>query len=160
MVLVKIALYIFIFTLIMYLAYRALWLIFFLFNFRFWEIVIEKYFPHFAGNLQPFHKIMLLTFIAFISYLFLYTLTMKMPIIRYILLAVLFVVAIREYSITDILFFKDYLKNNGMWGMDYWYEQIRKLFSLKEGDIITSFNEVLDNFVNFFLNIVKEIKKL
>jgi len=160
MVLVKIALYIFIFTFVMYMAYRALWLIFFLFNFRFWEMLLLKLSPDFFASLQTSHKIILLTFLSIISYLLIYILTMKMPLIRYILLAVLFVIAIKQYSVSDILVFKDYFEKNGMWSMDYWYAEIKKPFNLKEGEIFKNINEVFNDFVGFFLKMIDAIKKM
>lgn len=160
MLLVKIALYIFAFFFIMYLAHRALWLIFFLFNFRFWEMVMLKYANGFFESLEPSHRIIFLIFVSVISYLMIYFTTMKMPLIRYVLLGVMFILAIRTYDISDIFMFKDYFEKSGMWGMDYWSKEIRGVFSLKEGDIFGMFQDVCNVFVKFFLNLFDSVKKL
>jgi hypothetical protein len=158
MFLAKIAIYIFVFTFVLFLAYRALWLIFFLFNFRFWEMIMTKIAPGFLHTLSPLQSFMLFAILAFITYLSIFFTTMKMPLIRYIFLAVMFIAAIRVYNISDILFFKDYFQKSGMWSLDFWIKQIRAVFTLNSGQMLNMGQGVIQNFVDFFVKIVKAVK--
>jgi hypothetical protein len=158
MVLAQIAIYVFLLVFTLYLAYRAVWIIFFLFNFRFWQMIFEKFSPDFISSLTSGEEFLLLTFVSIVSYTTLFFTTIRMPIIRYILLAVLFVAAIRVYSLQDILFFKDYLSNNGQWDLDYWIEQLKDVFTFDAKEIIGMFNGILDTFVGFFSKIIAALK--
>lgn len=160
MLLAKIALYIFIFTFVMYLAHRALWLIFFLFNFRFWEMIMMQFTNEFFASLTPIQKFLILTLLSIVSYLSIFFTTIKMPLIRYIFLAVMFIASIRVYDISDIFLFKDYLVESGMWGFDYWVGQIKSVFSLESGGILKLAEEVMGVFVNFFVKIVEAVRAL
>lgn len=158
MIIAQAALYIFAFTFIMYMAYRVLWLVFFLFAFRFWEMILN----HFSGDwlltLTSLEKFFLLVIVSFITYLAVYLTTMKMPIVRYLFLAVLVVAAIRVYSVQDILFFKDYFVNNGMWSMDYWIKTIKDLFSISPQQVLGLIDNIINVLVSFFSKMFELIR--
>lgn len=160
MVLAQAAIYVFLLVLTMYLAYRALWVVFFLFNFRFWQMIFDKIMPEFMGSLSTGEEFLLLTIVSIVSYTALLLTTLKIPIIRYILLVILFVAAIRVYSLQDVLFMKDFLTEKGMWDLDYWINQLRAIFSFNTEEIIGMFSGILDTFVGFFVKIVEFIRGL
>lgn len=158
MLLAEIAIYIFLFVLILYLSYRVMWVVFFLFAFRFWDMILNKFSFEALETLTPKQRFMLLVILAFVTYLSVVLTTMKIPMLRYIFLAILIIAAIRVYSLTDILFFKDYLEASGMWSMDYWINQVKKVFSLKPEQIIGMFEKVFSVFVEFFVKMVNAIR--
>lgn len=160
MVLAQAAIYVFLLVFTMYLAYRALWVVFFLFNFRFWQTVLVKILPEFMNSLTAGEEFLLLTIVSIISYTALLLTTLKIPIIRYIMLVILFVAAIRVYSLQDILFMKDFLSEKGMWDWDYWINQLRSIFSFNTEEIIGMFNGILDTFVGFFEKMTEFIRGL
>lgn len=160
MVLAEIAVYIFVFVFILYLSYRALWVVFFLFAFRFWDMILNKYALETFSTLTTGQKFLLLLILALITYLSVILTTLKMPLLRYVFLTVLIVAAIRVYSLSDILFFKDYLAEQGMWDFDYWINQVKKTFTLSPTQIIGLFEKVIGTFVDFFMKMVEVIRSV
>lgn len=160
MVLAQIGIYIFFLVFTLYLAYRALWIVFFLFNFRFWQLIMESFAGDFFSSLTPLQQFLMLLIISIISYTALFFATIRMPLIRYLLLAVLFVAAIRVYSVADILFFKDYLDASGLWGFDSWKKQLTELFSFESGEIAGMFDNAVQVFVDFFMKIIDAVRKM
>ena len=160
MILAQVGIYIFLLVFTLYLAYRALWIVFFLFNFRFWQLIMEKFANDFLVSLTPLQQFLLLALISLLSYTALFFLTIRMPFIRYILLVVLFIAAIRVYSISDILFFKDYFIESGLGDLEFWKKQLKELFSFESGEIVNMFDGILQSLVDFFMKIIDAVRKI
>jgi hypothetical protein len=157
MFLAEIAMYIFLLTFVLYLSFRVMWLVFFLFTFRFWEIVMFSVAGDFMLSLTSFQKFALLFIIAMVTYLAIFFSTLSFPIIRVIVLGLLFIFIIRKYSIMEILTFKDYFVATGMWDWDYWIGQIRAVFTFDTDKIFGLFDKVIGNVADFFTKIINAL---
>lgn len=160
MLLIEIALYIFLFTFIIFISARVLWIVFFLFCYRFWEIIFNTHFEDFISNLTNLEKFFFLFLVALLTYLIIHFSTMKFIVLRYIFLIALMLYTLRMYSFSDILFFKDYFVEKGWWDLNFWFEQIRKSFTLSPEEIMNVFNKILNNIVNFFVKIIDFVRSL
>jgi hypothetical protein len=152
MILVQIAAYILIITAIVVIASHALWLVFFLFAFRFWEAVISK-----AWMAEHLHVVsavdyrIIILIIAAITYFAVHIATNQLGagLLKYIFLLVMALYVFRHYTFEDIFFLKDYLTSKGMWSMDYWITQGKNVFSMKENTIVEVFKSIGQNIADF-----------
>jgi uncharacterized membrane protein YobD (UPF0266 family) len=131
MILVQISAYILFFTLILFIATRALWIVFFIFSYRFWEAILSKEvlhkYIHFKGDFDYYIFIIIIALITYFAVVIAAN-SLTSPILKYIFLVVMMFYTFQKYSFEDIFFFKDYLKAHGMWGLDYWTNQIKEVF--------------------------------
>ena len=152
MILVQIAAYILFITAIIVIASHALWIVFFIFSFRFWEIIVSK-----AWMAEHLHVVsdtdyrIIIAILAAITYgaVHVACMTTSTPILKYIFLIVMGLFVFRAYSFHDIFFFKDYFESKGMWSLDYWVGQVKNVFSMKENTIIEVFKSVGKGIVDF-----------
>lgn len=148
MILVQIAAYILFITAIIIIASQALWIVFFIFSFRFWSLVISK--EWMAEHLNVMSSVdyrIIIAILAAITYAAVHIAcrTITSPILKYIFLVIMALFVFRHYSFNDIFFLKDYFSSKGMWSLDYWITQVKNLFSLKENTIVGIFKSVGTN---------------
>lgn len=161
MLIFEIALFIFIITMILFLSTRVLWLFFLLFCYRFWESILSfktlaKILP--IETMKSYH--ITLFIIAIITYCFVLLSARAVPSLQYILLVVIAIWVLREYNISDVLFFKDYLEDKGMWSIAYWIHQVKELFTISPDKAQGVLDKVWKTVIDFFQNVLKFIKAI
>lgn len=151
--LITIAAYILFITLILFIATRALWLVFLLFCYRFFEGLLpyEKLVEHIGfKNVTDYHLfIFILSLVVYFAVVVACN-TITTPILKYIFLVVMMLYVFKKYDFHDIFLFKDYLEAKGMWGLDYWVEQLKSIFTTSVDDKKDVFKDAWDGTMNFF----------
>lgn len=152
MILVQIAAYVLFITGIIVIASNALWIVFFIFSFRFWEIIVSK--AWLAEHLHVTSSVdyrIIIAILAALTYAAVHTacMTIASPTLKYIFLIVMALFVFRKYDFHDIFFLKDYFQSKGMWSLDYWVGEVKNVFSLKENTIIGIFKSIGQNIVDF-----------
>lgn len=154
MELMELAMYLFFIVFMMIIATKALWIIFFLFCFRFWESILTYEFLSgyidFAVQRDYYICIVILTVI---SYFMVVLSTHGIPLLRYLLLLVMMIYTVRIYEIADIMVFKDHLVAIGVWDWDYWKTQIKEMLSFSVED----FQNIIANLWNKVWNVCERL---
>jgi hypothetical protein len=131
MFIVHLASYIFFITIIIFLATRILWLVFFLFSYRFFESILPVSWFQQHIDLVPgsdYDYYILLIIITAITYFAVMISTRSIPILKYFFLLAVTLYVLRKYQFADVFFFRDYLQAHGMWSLQYWIDEIRSVF--------------------------------
>ncbi len=129
MIIAKIAAYIIAIVAILGLSVKFLWLFFILFTYRtissfvtydwFQQIGIDNHFIYFVVILV----------LSLVAYGLLLRYTVDLPWIKFVVLSLLMVWVLKNYSFQDVFLFKDYLQANGMWNIDWYVNQFKEIFT-------------------------------
>jgi hypothetical protein len=159
MELIEIASYIFFFVFIMFVTPKAMWLIFFLFCFRFWESLLSWEFlsSHISFAVQRDYYIFIVI-LTIVTYFLVMLFTRGIPILRYVLLVVLVIYTIRIYNISDILVFKDHLESLGLLDLSYWKGQLDEMLSFSIEDFQNIFIGIGDKILSIVERFVGYVK--
>lgn len=161
MFIIKLAAYILFITLIIYISTRALWLVFLLFCFRFWQAQLSyKFLSQYIPFKNEFDYALLILLLAVATYFLVMYATKRLEVVRYVILLIMVIYVFTTYEIKDIFFFKDFLEKQGMWSMDYWKDQIKTLFTAPQDTVVAIFKEVwstiwefMQRFWGYFANL-------
>lgn len=159
--LIEVAIYLFFIVFMMIIATKALWIIFFLFCFRFWESILTYEFLStyidFAVQRDYYICIILVTAI---TYFLVILSTRGIPLLRYLLLLVMMIYTIRIYEIADILVFKDHLVAMGVWDWGYWKGQLLEILSFSIEDFISIISSIWEKIWSVCTRFIGYIKNL
>lgn len=161
MVLVKLAAYILAITVVLTLATRVMWLLFILFAFRTWNAILpldflSSHLP-FINSGSYFFSILAL---AIGTYYLVVQFTKDYEWVRYIVLLLMTIWVFRNYSLADVFLFKDWLVNSGYWGVDYWIEQVKQIFTTDTEQLETTFGNIFEEVFGWFVQVWEFIKRI
>lgn len=143
-----IAAYIIAILAILLLSVKFLWLFFILFAYRTYSSFITFEWFQKIGIENHFIYFIIILVLAIVTYLLVLRLTMDLIWIRYILLGLMAIWVFKNYQISDILFFKDYLQSKGMWDLNFWSDQFKQIFSTDRDGYASLFADAFDNVFN------------
>lgn len=158
---VELAIYIVIITSLIYFSQFFLWIVFGLFSYRFWTVVLPY---ETFSKIIPFDKMshytIAILILAAITYFGVMLCTQSIPFLKYVFLLVMALYTLREHSISDVMFFKDYLEGKGMWNIQYWIDAVKNIFTISENPdgvlgIFKAIGEKILGTINAFANYIK-----
>lgn len=155
MVLAEIAMYIFLVTALIVLSYKAVWIAYLLLGFRFVQIIIEGLFPNFTSGWSPWVEIVFYAVLGIVFASSVYFATVPFTLARYIILVIIAVVVLTQYSIKEILFFADFYEEIKVFNLSWLSGQLKELFEIdSEGafDFLKKFGESMKEFLGSIFN--------
>ena len=140
---------------------KILWLVFFLFCYRFWEAVLPYHWlsKHISFSSERDYYVTLIL-LASVVYGLIMVVTRNQMVLQYALLGVMVLYTLKEVSLSDVLFFKDYFEAKGMWSISYWTDEGKKLLSFSIDDFKTVLVECWLKVWHGFLRFVTYLEEI
>lgn len=160
---VELAIYIVIISSLIHFSRPFLWIVFALFAYRFWTLILPyKTFSKIIPFDKTSHYVIALILLTAIIYFLVMWCARSLPIVQYALLIVMALYTLREYSISDVLFFKDFLVSKGMWDISYWVNAVKDIFKISEhpDGILGIFKEIGEKIMNALGTFADYLKKI
>ena len=160
---VELAIYIVLIVSLIHFSQYFLWLIFGLFAYRFWSLLLPF---ETLSKITLFEKhiyyMILIIILAAITYAIVMWCTISVPFLRYVLLGIIALYTLRVYSISDVMFFKDWFVSHGMWDVNYWKDAVKNIFKISENPdgilgIFKSIGQKIMDTIGAFANYIKSL---
>ncbi|QST03020.1 hypothetical protein IMZ31_20960 (plasmid) [Pontibacillus sp. ALD_SL1] len=140
---------------------RILWIVFFFFVYRFWELVLTyEFLSSYISFEMKKDYYLILIIITIVTYGLVMLSARHTPILQYVFCVVMILYTLRVHSLSDVFLFKDYLEARGMWDLGYWKDQLGGLFDITMDDVKGSLEKVWAAIVSFFSRLADYVKGL
>ncbi|WP_088362422.1 hypothetical protein [Bacillus cereus] len=151
MILAKIAGYILAVVVVLGLSVKLLWLFFIMFMYRtFASLIPFEWLSSHIGLSNHLVYFIIILVLSAATYGLLLRFTIDLPWIRYIVLMALMLWVFTNYTFADVFLFKDYLVSKGMWGVDFYLNQIKELFKTSPDAFADLFKSVFEEVFGVF----------
>lgn len=160
---VELAIYIVIIVSLIHFSQYFLWLIFGLFAYRFWSLMLPYQALSKVIHFEKMsHYTITIVILAIVTYTLVMLCTQSIPFLRYVFLLTMAVYTLRVYSVSDVMFFKDYFVSHGMWSSEYWVNAVKNIFSISKNPngilgIFKSIGQSIVNGLNSFAHYIKAL---
>jgi hypothetical protein len=161
MVIIKLAAYILAITVVLTLASRVMWLLFVLFAFRTWNAVLPlDFLSSHVPIVNGVSYFFIILALAIGTYYLVVQLTKELEWVRYVVLLFMTLWVFRNYSLADVFLFKDWLVAHGYWGVEYWLDQLKEVFTAEPGQIEDTFTGIFEEVFGWFISVWEFVKRI